>query len=220
MAVSDYSDSLDLLSDGSGSFSAPPYYNGAFSTGSIQFTHSSGQIQRASSGWGSFAWGTQFGPDSILGALIGQVGEMELEIRGKDMGSGSTWDAYSLYFNGTTGWELYRTINGSPSAALATATQSLSAGDLLAFLALGSGATVSLAAAIKSGGSWGADFLTYSDTNAARLVNSGYIGAWANGTTFKIDELYGGDAAPNSGGGGPAPTVQAPFTKMLMGVGL
>lgn len=219
MAVSGYSDSLDLLSDGSGSFTAPPYYNGAFSTGSIQFLHSSGNIQRTGTGWGSFAWGTQFGPDSILGVLVAQAGEMELEIRGKDMG-GANWDAYSLYYDNSGGWELYRTVNGSPSAALATASSVTPAvGDMIAFMALGSGATVSIAAAIKSGGSWGADFLTYDDTNAARLVNSGYIGAWANGTTFKINELYGGDASPNSGGGGGSSSVFVP-TKMLMGVGI
>lgn len=200
MAVADYVASATLLSDGSGSFTEPPYGN-AFSTTTDQFTHSAGLIQRTGAGWGSFTWDALFGPDTIAGFKVGAVGEMELEVRGADI-AGANWDAYSIYFDGSTGWEIYRTINGTASAALDTATQSLSVGDTIWAVALGAGATVDVAVAIETSGVVGADFLSYSDTDASRLVAAGYIGAWANGTSFGIDELYGGDAV---GGASPDP---------------
>lgn len=203
MAVADYVASASLLSDGSGSFTEPPYGN-AFSTTTDQFTHSAGMIQRTGAGWGSFSWGTTFTADQIAGFKLGAAGECELEIRGKDVG-GATWDAYSLYWDGSTAWEIYRTINGTASAALASATQAWSAGETLWIVTIGSGASVEIAAAIDGG----ADFITYTDTNAARLVGSGVIGAWANGTTFKIDELWGGDAE--------AAAASAVNTMLLMG---
>lgn len=218
MAVADYVASASLLSDGSGSFTAPPYYNGAWSTGTIQYTHSSGQIQRSSSNWGSFAWGTQYGPDTIAIYEISAWGECDFVIRGKDLG-GSNWDAYDVYYNGSGGWELFRVINATSSAALDTASFTPSAGDRIGFVAIGSGASVELAVARYTAGAWGADFMTYTDTNAARLVNSGYLGAWANGTTMKIDNLWGGDAELSDGGGGSPAAVFVP-TKMLMGVGI
>lgn len=211
MAVADYVASATLLSDGSGSFTAPPYYNGAWSTGSIQYTHSSGQIQRSSTGWGSFAWGTQYGPDVIAIYEISAWGECDFVIRGKDLG-GSNWDAYDLYYSGSGSFELYRVINAAGGSVLASASLTPSAGDKIGFIAIGSGATVEVAAARYTGGAWGADFLTYSDTNAARLVNSGYIGAWANGTTMKIDSFSGGDASLSGGG-------SKPKTLALMGCG-
>lgn len=217
MAVADYVASASLLSDGSGSFTEPPYGD-AFSTTTNQFTHSAGMIQRTGAGWGSFSWGTTFTADQIAGFKLGAAGECELEIRGKDVG-GANWDAYSLYWNGTTGWEIYRTINGTPSAALATATQAWSVGETLWIITIGSGASVEIAAAIENGGGVGADFITYTDTDAARITTSGVPGAWANGTSFKIDEFYGGDAEA-AGGGDPGVVASGPFTKMLMGVGL
>ena len=210
MAVADYVASASLLSDGSGTFAEPPYGD-AFSTTATQFTHSAGMILRSGSGWGSFSWGTSFTADQIGGFVFGQAGEMELEIRGKDVG-GANWDAYSFYFDGTNAWEIYRTVNGSASAALATATQAATVGDTVWILALGTGATVTVAAAIDTGSGVGADFITYDDTNAARLVNAGVIGAWANGTSFKIDELWGGDAALAGGG-------SKPKTLALLGIG-
>lgn len=197
--VATYAGSESLLSDGSGSFSAPPYYNGAWSTGSIQYTHSAGQIIRNGAGWGSFAWGTQFGPDVIAVYEISAWGECDFVIRGKDLG-GSNWDAYDLYYSGSGTFELYRVVNAVASSVLDSASVTPSAGDKIGFVAIGSGASVEIAAAIYSGGAWGPDIIRYTDTNAARLVNSGYIGAWANGTTMQIDSLSGGDAVS---GGGP-----------------
>lgn len=213
MAVSDYVASASLLSDGSGSFTAPPYHTVQFSTATVQFTHNGGEIERSGAGWGSCAWGTQFGPNAIVGVKIGTLGEFELELRGKDMG-GSGWDAYGLYYDNAGGWEMYRTIDAT-ATTLDTGSVTLAAGDVLWWLALGSGATVDLAAAVESGGSVGADFATYADTNAARLVNSGYIGIWANGTTFGADELYGGDAVYTPPGGDPDPT-RFPRTRTVM----
>lgn len=196
MAVADYTDSASTLSDGSGSFTtgAGGYYNGAFSTASVQFTHSSGNIQRSGAGWGSCAWNTQFGPDAIVGVRIAALGEFELELRGKDMAS-SNWDAYGLYYDNASGWEMYRTIN-STNSTLTTATQSLAVSDTFAFVAIGSGASVSLAGAIN----WGSDFISTTDSTSLRLTNSGYVGIWANGTTPKFDVFYGGDAVASGGG--------------------
>lgn len=199
MAVSDYTDSASLLSDGSGSFTAPPYYNGAWSTGSIQYTHSSGQIQRSSAGWGSFAWGTQYGPDTVAVYDVTQWGECDFVMRGKDMG-GSNWDAYDAYYSGSGSWELYRVINATASSALDTASLTPSASDWIGMVAIGSGSSVDIATAQYTAGAWGADFMSATDSTSLRLVNSGYLGAWANGTTMKLDNLYGGDAVASGGG--------------------
>lgn len=218
MAVSDYVASASLFSDGSGSFTTGVggYYNGAFSTSSVQFTHTGGLINRSGSGWGSCAWNTQYGPDSIVIVTIGATGEFELELRGKDMAS-SNWDAYGLYVDNAGGFEVYRTINAS-ATTLTTGSVTLGVGDKIAFMALGSGATVTLSAAKYTAGAWGADLFSYGDTNAARLVNSGYIGIWANGTSFGADDFSGGTAALSGGGGGSPAAAFVP-TKMLMGVG-
>ena len=196
MPVSSNAASASLLSDGSGSFATPPYYNGSFSGASVQFLHNSGNIERTGSGWGSFAWDTTFGPDCILIVKVGAIGEMELEIRGQQIGNSGTWDAYSLYYDNAGGWQLYRTINGTPSSALATASSvTPGVGDLIGFEAIGSGSSVVLAAARYTGGAWGSDFLTYTDTDGSRITSAGYVGAWANGTAFKIDELSAGDVS-------------------------
>lgn len=197
MAVSSYVASASLLSDGSGSFSSPPYYNGGFSTGSIQFTHNGGEIERSGTGWGSMAWDAIFGPDSIIGVKIGSLGEFELEIRGTDLG-GSNWDAYGLYIDGAGGFELYRTVNAT-ATTLATGSVSVSPGDIVWFVGIDGTGSVELAAAVETGGVVGGDFVTYSDTSGSRLTASGRVGVWANGTAFGADEFYGGTAVAASG---------------------
>ncbi len=198
MPVSTNWASATLLSDGSGTFASPPYYNGSFSGATIQYEHNAGVIRRTGAGWGSCAWDAEFGPDSIMGVKVGAIGEMELEIRGVGLGSSSTWDAYSAYYAGAGNWTLYRTVNGSTTSLTTASGVTPGAGDLIGFEAVGSGSSVAIALARYTGGAWGADFITYSDTNAARLVAAGRIGSWANGQTFTIDELYGGTIAAAS----------------------
>lgn len=199
--AADYTDSASLLSDGSGSFTAPPYYNGAFSTSSIQFTHSSGNIQRSTSGWGSFAWGTTYGASGVVALYrIAQYGEGDLIVRGSDLGS-SNWDGYDWYTDGGGGWEFYRAINAGGFTALDTATGvTPSASNWIGCVAIPNGSTIECASAIDTGSGFGANFIDYTDSTSIRLTGAGYIGAWANGTTLKFDELWGGDAVAASSG--------------------
>lgn len=217
MAVADYTASASTLSDGTGSFAEPPYGD-AFTTTATQFTHSGGMIQRSGAGWGSFTWGTSVGPDTIAGFHVGATGESEFEVRGKDIAS-ANWDAYSLYWDGSTSWELYRTINGS-TTSLATGSHSVAVGDTIWFMAIGSGSSVELAAAIARSGTVYADFISTTDSTSLRLTNSGFIGAWANGTTFKIDTLYGATAVATSSGStiGMSATVNAATSMAATGM--
>jgi Concanavalin A-like lectin/glucanases superfamily len=105
-------------------------------------------------------------------------------------------DAYELVITkqaGTDLWELNRVIDNTPTN-LASRNQELANGDTMGLVVLGTGATVTLQIWYRpSGGSWtqlGADV---SDSNAARIVAAGRIGAGSNSSTERWDDFGGGE---------------------------
>lgn len=189
MAFVDYLSYATLLDSGVRANEGPPpsasWASNAFSAGTSQLQIVSNAIKRGGAGYGSGAWGTQLGPDVIYYVTLSTLGDIELEIRGKDLGSGSTWDAYSLFYeNATHTFTLYRTTNGSASSLATSTSKTLSAGDKLGLMAIGS----NLTSAVYQSGAW-SDHLTASD---ATYGSSGYVGFWLNGTTPAVNDMYGG----------------------------
>ena len=120
---------------------------------------------------------------------------MYLVLRAQSPGT-SGYDAYMLTLAPSAGTDtigVVRTIN-EVDTTLDTRSQEVAAGDALALVALGAGATITIQVWYRaSGGSWtqlGADI---SDTDANRITAAGYIGAGVEGITGRWDDFGGGD---------------------------
>lgn len=189
MAFTDYTSYASLLDNFNRSNEGPPpsgsWNAGAVSTGTSQLQVVSNALKRGGAGWGSGYWGTQIGADVIAYITLSTVGDVELGVRAKDLGSGSTFDYYGAeYISSTHTLTLYKYTNGSGSSLGTSTTATLAGGDKYGIMAIGSNITV----ATYQSGSW-TDRITASD---ATYGATGYITIWMNGTTPIIDDLYAG----------------------------
>lgn len=184
MAFSDYTASASLVDTFSTSGGPPPSgWNTGISGGAAGLFNTGGQLARNAAGYGN-AYLTTYSTSDILVYLDTPVpGNIEIELRLKDIGSG-TWDAYSLYYDvAAHQLDLYITTNSTASSALmSTTAYTLSATDKLGFSTIGT----KLTGAVYQGGSW-TDAVT---ATASTWSNSGYIGIWIENTTARFDNLY------------------------------
>lgn len=202
MAVSTNSAFATLLDDFNRSNTGPPpsgsWGAGSFSSGTSGLQVVSNAVKRGGAGWSSGYWGTQIGPDCICVVTVPTLGDFSIILRGQTPGS-AAWDGYELLFTSASNrWDINRDIDGA-ATSLANVTQAITAGDKVGFEVTGTGATVTLNAARYTAGAWGADFLSTTDVNAARIVASGYAGLWMNGTTPVLDDFSAGTITSSTG---------------------
>lgn len=194
--ISDNAASAALRDDFNRANEGPPpsasWLSTSFSSGTSQLQVVSNALKRGGAGWGSCAWGTQFGPDAIMVVTVSTVGDFSLILRGQQLGS-SSWDGYEcLYTSATHRFDLDVITNGSTGASLANSTAvTLSAGNKVGFAVIGD----TLSMAVHTG-SWAADLLTASAGGS--ISGAGYVGIWANGTTPVLDDFSAGTIASAS----------------------
>lgn len=97
-----------------------------------------------------------------------------------------------------------RVVNGVESAALATAAHTMVAGDTIACIPSGSGATVTVKVFRDRGGTQ-TELLSYADTHADRITSAGKIGLWVYDTGNGIIFEDFGSAVESGGGDAPGP---------------
>lgn len=195
MAVSDYIAQATLLDDFNRSNTGPPpsasWNAGSLTTGTSQLQVVSNALKRGGAGFGSCVWGTQLGPDVIVVLTIATVGDFAIDVRAKEINA-ATYDSYELnYTSSTHTFEIIRILNNGSTSLVNTTSITLTAGDKVAFLALGT----TLAAAVFQSGAWSADILSTTDSNYAL---AGYVGIWANGTTPVFDDFSAATVTPIS----------------------
>lgn len=138
------------------------------------------------------------GPDTECFLTVttqpGTGGFVYLHARSQSPGT-SGMDAYELLMEkaaGTDTLTVNRVINEA-GTNIGSRSQEISNGDSIGLVVLGAGATVTLQVWYRaSGGSWAQLGADISDTNAARIVASGRIGAGSNDATARWDDFGGG----------------------------
>ena len=149
-------------------------------------------FERGGAGFGSCVWGSTLGPDTIVVLTVATVGDFAIDVRAKEINA-ATYDSYELnYTSSTHTFEIIRILNNGSTSLVNTTSITLTAGDKVAFLALGT----TLAAAVFQSGAWSADILSTTDSNYAL---AGYVGIWANGTTPVFDDFSAATVTPMSG---------------------
>lgn len=191
--IADNAASATLRDDFNRTNEGPPpsasWLSTSFSSGTSQLQVVSNALKRGGAGWGSCAWGTQFGPDAIVVVTVSTVGDFSLILRGQSPGSAS-WDGYEcIYTSATHRFDLDVITNNSTGASLANSTAvTLSAGNKVGFAVIGD----TLSMAVHTG-SWAADLLTAAAGGS--ISGAGYVGIWANGTTPVFDDFSAGTIA-------------------------